>query len=350
MTQAHSSAANRDIVVIGASAGGVSALQALVKGLPKDFKGSLFVVLHIPAHSETQLPAILKRAGVLNAVLAKNGDYIVPGTIYIAPNDHHLLLEEGRVVVVKGPKENRFRPSIDALFRSAAYVYGPRVIGIILSGMLNDGASGLYTIKRQGGVVIIQDPQDAVLPQLPKNVMDFVEADFLSNASDMGALISALVSREREDRGTLSEEEMNTLKNEVIIAKNEKGFEMAILNMGELTPFTCPECHGTLVRLTEGNIIRFRCHTGHAYTASSLLEEVEESVEEMLWQTVRVLEEKSMLEKEIASHLERLQREESRTYHQRADETLNRSRQIHDFVFRQDSIRNVDPNIEQVPG
>lgn len=161
----------RDIVVVGASAGGVEALKQFVKSLPKDFKGSIFIVLHIPSYSETRLPWILEKACNIEAVLPLDGEEIEPGKIYVAPNDHHMLLQEGKVVVKRGPKENRFRPAIDALFRSAAYVYGSRVIGVILSGLLDDGASGLWTIQQQGGITIIQKPEDAEQPQLPKNVL-----------------------------------------------------------------------------------------------------------------------------------------------------------------------------------
>ena len=234
------------------------------------------------------------------------------GTIYVAPNDHHLLLEHNKIVVVKGPKENRFRPSIDALFRSAAYVYGPAVVGVVLSGTLQDGASGIYTIKRQGGMAIVQDPQDAIHSSLPENVLEFVEADYISKAADIGALLRVLAENgQQSKKSELSPDEIKRLESEVVIAKNENTFEMGIINMGELTPFTCPECHGTLVRLAEGNILRFRCHTGHAYTASALLEDVSESVEEMLWQCVRVMEEKAMLEKNIAEHLQEINHDDA---------------------------------------
>lgn len=141
---------NRDIVVIGASAGGVSTLEQLVKALPKDFPGSIFIVMHTPPYSPSKLPKILSRAGKLEAVHPKENEKIEQGKIYVAVPDHHLLIEEGQVVVRKGPRENRFRPSIDALFRSAAYVYGTRVIGVVLTGALDDGTSGLWTIKRLG--------------------------------------------------------------------------------------------------------------------------------------------------------------------------------------------------------
>ena len=159
--------AQRDIVVIGASAGGVAVLTELVQSLPADFHAAVFIVLHIPPHSPSVLPQILSAAGPLQAVHPVDGERIQKGRIYIASPDHHLLIEDGHVVVRKGPKENRFRPSVDALFRSAAYIYGPRVIGIVLTGTLDDGTSGLWSIKRLGGVAIIQEPKEAPFPSMP---------------------------------------------------------------------------------------------------------------------------------------------------------------------------------------
>jgi two-component system, chemotaxis family, protein-glutamate methylesterase/glutaminase len=261
----------RDIIVVGASAGGVTALIDFVKSFPSDFKGSIFVVLHIPPYSESRLAEILSRAGALKAISPDDGDAIEPGTIYVAVNDQHLIIEKGKVRIKRGPKENRSRPSIDVLFRSAAVVYGSRVIGVILSGVLNDGVPGLWAIREQGGVTIIQRPEDAEQSQLPENALEFIKPDFLASASDMAALITGMVKEPIPERNKLSDEQLKLLKMEVVIATKDGAFEMGIMSMGELTPFTCPQCHGALIRLVEGNIIRFRCHTGHAYTASSLL-------------------------------------------------------------------------------
>ncbi|HEV7350132.1 chemotaxis protein CheB [Telluribacter sp.] len=326
----------RDIIVVGASSGGVPALKAFVNNLPKDFKGSVFIVLHIPTYTESRLPEILSNAGPLEAVHPGDGEEIEPGKIYIARNDHHLLLQEGKVMVKRGPKENRFRPSIDALFRSAAYVYSTRVVGIIMSGILNDGASGLWTIKEMGGLAIVQLPDDAEQPQLPINVLELVEADYVLTAEDMGPLISGLIKEPIPEKYKFSEEALRRLKTEVIIATKDDAFEMGIMEMGELTPFTCPECHGALVRLVEGKIIRFRCHTGHAYTASSLLAEVSESVEKMLWQSMRGLEEMNMLLKNISDHFAELEDSASAAlFREKAEESGERARVIHDSIFKQ---------------
>jgi two-component system chemotaxis response regulator CheB len=327
----------RDIVVVGASAGGIEALKAFVKDLPADFKGSIFIVLHVPSYSETRLPWILSKVGNIEAVLPDDGEEIEPGKIYVAPNDHHMLLQEGKIVVKRGPKENRFRPAIDALFRSAAYVYGSRVIGIILSGLLDDGASGIWTIKQMGGTVIVQEPEDAEQPQLPKNVLQYVVPDYTLAAIDMGPIVAGLVKEPAPTKKNLTQEELQRLEMEVVIATKDNAFEMGVMNMGELTTFTCPECAGTLVRLEEADMIRFRCHTGHAYTASSLASEVTESVEAKLWQSMRALEEVNMLMNKIADHYEHLDKhDDAKLFRQKAKSAADRAHTIHDLVLQHD--------------
>jgi two-component system chemotaxis response regulator CheB len=329
--------AKRDIIVVGASAGGVTALVDLVQSIPKDINAAIFIVLHIPSSSPSNLPAILSNAGLLNAVHPKDGQPVKPGRIYVASPDHHMLLEGGRVLIKKGPKENRFRPSIDALFRSAAYVYGPRVIGIVLSGVLNDGTSGLWSVKRLGGITIIQEPNDADFPGMPLNVLDYVKVDYTIAASKMGALLNKLTKEKALRKPKISKKEMDFLKMEVVISKQDNAFAMGIMDEGDLTPFTCPECHGVLVRLIEGKFIRFRCHTGHAYTASALLADLSKSVEETLWQAMRGLEETTLLLNQIGAHFKsHNQKDAARIFARKADMTTKRARVIHDSVFRQE--------------
>ena len=231
----------RDIVVIGASAGGIQPLIELIKSLPEDFTGYIFIVVHIPPDSPSQLPDILNFSGPLKAVHPKDGEKLQKGRIYIAPPDHHLLLEHDHVVVRKGPKENRFRPSIDALFRSAAYVYGPRVIGVVLSGLLNDGTSGLWSIKRMNGVTIIQDPNDADHDSMPASVLEYVEVDYSVPKEQMGPLLIRLIKEKAPKKSSISKNEKKLLQMEVNIALEDNAFEKGILDMGELTTFTCPE-------------------------------------------------------------------------------------------------------------
>jgi two-component system chemotaxis response regulator CheB len=323
-----------DIIVVGASAGGVEALREFVKHLPINFAGSVFVVLHIPPYSESRLPEILSAAGPLTAIHPRDGEYIKPGIIYIAPSDHHMLIEKNRVIVKKGPKENRFRPSIDALFRSAAYSYGNRVIGIVLSGMLDDGTSGLWSVKRMGGMAIIQNPHDAQQPQMPQNVLEYVDVDYKLNVADMGSFLEAMAREPASAKSKLSKEELKLLKMEIVIATRDDAFELGIIDMGVLTPFTCPECHGALVRLQEGNLIRFRCHTGHAYTASSLLAEVSETVESILWQGMRGMEEMVMMLRLIADQYTKMKNKKAAAlFRAKAKRSEAKAKIIHDSIF-----------------
>lgn len=214
--------AKRNIVVIGASAGGVVALKELVRSLPPDFNATIFIVQHIAAYATSMLPEILNHAGSLRAVHPADGDSFQPGMIYIAPPDHHILIEEDRVLVKKGPKENRFRPSIDALFRSAAYNFGERAIGVVLTGLLDDGTSGMWSIKRLGGIGIVQKPEDAEYSSMPSSVLEYVDVDYAVPLAKMGALLNQLTSEEiTPPHLTLSPEEEQILKTEVQIASQK---------------------------------------------------------------------------------------------------------------------------------
>src|SRR5437588_1316031 len=188
-----------DIIVIGTSAGGVEALVKLVRGLPADLPAAVFVVLHIPAHSPSLLPAILSRAGRLPAVHSTDNTKIEPGCIYIAPPDNHMLIEQDHICVVRGPKENRHRPAVDPTLRSAALTSGPRVIGVILTGALDDGTAGLLAVKRRGGIAVVQDPQDALYPSMPQNAIEYVDVDHIVPLSQMASLLKRLVDEKTAD-------------------------------------------------------------------------------------------------------------------------------------------------------
>lgn len=327
----------RDIVVIGASAGGIEPLIELIKSLPENFPGYIFIVVHIPPDSPSRLPDIFNISGPLKAVHPKDGEELERGRIYVAPPDHHLLLEQNHVVVRKGPKENRFRPSIDALFRSAAYVYGPRVIGIVLSGLLNDGTSGLWSIKRMNGLAIIQDPKDADHDSMPVSVLEYVKVDYTVAKHEIGPLLIRLTKEQPLRKPLISKNETKLLKMEVMIALEDNAFEKGILDMGELTTFTCPECHGALIRLIEGKIIRFRCHTGHAYTASALLSGITEAVEDALWQAMKGMEETTLLLNKMAEQFAKAgQATEAKFFKRKADTMADRARIIHESAFSQE--------------
>lgn len=331
--------AKRDIVVIGSSAGGVMALRDLVAELPADFRASLFVVQHLSAHAPSYLPEILSRAGFLKAVHPKDGDPIEPGRIYLAPPDHHLLVEHDRVVVKKGPKENRFRPSIDALFRSAAYNYGPRVIGVVLTGLLNDGTSGMWSVKRLGGVGVIQEPDDAEYPSMPTSVLEYVDVDYTVPLAEMATTLCRLIQEDVPESPNLPSEENHRLQTEIQIAAQGDAFNMGILDMGKPTSLTCPECNGVLVSIKEGKLVRYRCHTGHAFTADALMADLSKSVEEKFWQVVRGLEETVMLLEDTGRNYAQYgDTQTARRFARKADETRQRAHKIRDMIFDEEPL------------
>jgi two-component system chemotaxis response regulator CheB len=291
----------KDVIVVGTSSGGVEALRTLVGGLPRDLPASHFVVMHTAADSPSVLADILNRAGPLPAANARNGERIRPGRVYVAPPDHHLIVEPGVVRVTHGPKENRFRPAVDPLFRSAAQTYGPRVVGVVLTGGLDDGTSGLWAIKRLGGTAVVQDPREAFMPSMPQSAMDQVNVDHCLPVAEIAPLLARLAGAPAAEGGAYEvPEELNI---EVGIAKEEKGLDNGVRKLGEPSVFTCPDCHGTLLQLKEGGRSRFRCHTGHAFSADSLLAELTESVENSLWTTIRSIDESVMLMRHIAAHV-----------------------------------------------
>ena len=294
---------NRDIVVIGASAGGIEALTTLAAGLPRGFPAAVFVVLHMPAESPGILPDILTRAGVLPALNVHDGEIFRPGHIYVALPDHHLLVEpDGHVRVTRGPKENRFRPAVDPLFRSAVRAFGPRVIGVILTGGLDDGTAGIWAVKRQGGTAVVQDPADAAVPSMPANALKHVRVDYCVPLSEIAPLLARLTGTPAEGEGAYPVSEQMEI--EVKIAGEEKAIDVGVMKLGAMSPFTCPECHGSLLEMKEEDLLRFRCHTGHAFTVNSLLADLTENVEDSLWTTIRSIEESAMLMSHMAEHLE----------------------------------------------
>ncbi len=290
-----------DIIVIGASAGGIEALKKLVAQLPDNFLGTLFIVLHISPEHRSVLPQILARLCPLPVVHATDSDAIQSGRIYVAPPDHHLIVEQGLVRVTRGPKENRFRPSVDVLFRSAARAYGKRVIGVVLTGALDDGAAGMFAVQERGGIAVVQDPFDALYPSMPISAMKAVAVDHCVPISELGSLLVSLTNEAIQDLGVFPVSEQMEI--EVGVAREDNAFKHGVMKLGEPSPYTCPECHGVLLRLKQGKLIRFRCHTGHAYSPNSLLVEVTKSIDDALWNTLRGIEESEMLMSHIAQHL-----------------------------------------------
>ncbi|MDQ6604668.1 MAG: chemotaxis protein CheB [Chloroflexota bacterium] len=289
-----------DIVVIGASAGGVEALMDVVRALPPDLPAALFVVLHVPPDHESMLPRILSHAGPLPAIHPKDGDRIEHGTIYVAPPDYHLLVEQGRVRVVRGPRENRYRPAVDPLFRSAAQVYGPRVIGVVLSGMLDDGAAGLVAIHARGGIGVVQDPDDALFPGMPTSAMRYDHPAYLVPATEIGPLLARLVHESARNANEKEDAVPDAMEKETAIAALDMGAISDRDKPGKPSAFGCPECGGVLWEMQEGPLMRYRCRVGHAYSADSLLSEQSLRLEAALWAALRGLEEKAALVHRLA--------------------------------------------------
>jgi two-component system, chemotaxis family, protein-glutamate methylesterase/glutaminase len=291
----------RDILVIGASSGGLEVLTALVGSLPAKLPASVFIVLHVSPHHPSLLPELLSRAGPLRVTHAVDGEGFAPGHIWVAPPDKHLLLAPGQMRLTHGPKENRTRPAVDALFRSAAQAYGPRVVGVVLTGHLDDGAAGLWAIKDRGGLAVVQDPHEAAYPSMPATALKHVAVDHVLPVAKMGAALAKLMGTEVSEEGIPPVAKSMDTENK--IAQEENALALGVMGLGPLTPYTCPECNGVLVQLKEGGILRFRCHTGHGYAVDSLLAEVTETVEGALYGAMRGIEEGVLIMKQIAQQL-----------------------------------------------
>jgi two-component system chemotaxis response regulator CheB len=287
----------RDIVVIGASAGGVDAITTLIKDLPPDLAASLFVVSHLLPDSNNHLVDALNTAGPLPAKSAGDGEDIRSGIVYVAPPDRHLLVKRDCVRVTRGPRENRWRPAIDPLFRSAAVAYGARVIGVILTGMLDDGTAGLLAIKRCGGIALVQDPEEAAFPEMPQTALANVAIDYTLPLKALAACIARLT---REPAGE-SVRPPHDIVVEARIAETGFSDETVSSEIGNLTALSCPECGGPLWRGTTGELPRYRCRVGHAYGAHSLLSAQDEALESSVWAAVRLLDQRANVLAQMAS-------------------------------------------------
>jgi two-component system chemotaxis response regulator CheB len=329
----------RNIIVIGASAGGFDALKKLVADLPEDFQASIFIVWHLASDAAGVLPEVLNRSKTIFAANAVDGEAIAPNRIYVAPPDHHLLIERDRILVTKGPKENRFRPAVDPLFRSAAYAYGAQVIGVILSGSLDDGTSGLWMVKQRGGVAVVQHPLDAEVPSMPRNAMREVEIDHSVPISEMADLLIRLTKEPLETSEEAMMEEDGLTEVEIGIAAEKNAFESGIISLGELSPFTCPECHGVMVKFREGGRERYRCHTGHAFSADSLLATISENIEQGLYSTLRGFEESVMLLNNLGNYFSEVKNNElASLYFGKAVEVQERSKMLKQIILRHEQI------------
>jgi two-component system chemotaxis response regulator CheB len=275
---------NHDIIVVGASSGGVEALSELVSGLNAGLPAAVFVVLHIPAESKSLLSSILQRHCILPVGLAADGQKIRSGRIYVAPMDFHLRLKRGKISLSRGPRENRNRPAIDVLFRSAAEAYGPRVIGIVLTGYLDDGTAGLYEIKDRGGLAIVQNPKSAHASTMPESALRHVNVDYCADLNEIAPLVRRLA------RTAASKAKGKT----TIPLKSGVGPDEMKDKFGLPTAYTCPECSGPLWKTHKGPF-QYRCHVGHIYSPQSLLADHHNNLEQALWSAVRTSNEHASL-------------------------------------------------------
>ncbi|HUR69820.1 MAG TPA: chemotaxis protein CheB [Candidatus Thermoplasmatota archaeon] len=283
------------IVTIGSSAGGRDALTRLVAQLPHDLPAAVFVVNHMPADADAgQLARILDESGPLDCKVAVDGEAFEVGRIYVPPADHHLLLAKKTIMVTKGARENRSRPAIDPLFRSAAVAHGNRVIGVVLTGYLDDGTAGLTAIKRCGGQTVVQEPRDAAYPDMPLNALKQGDVDHTVPLAEMGATLAVLARKRLGKRIPVPDD----IRIEARIAERVLSDLASVEALGEQAPFNCPNCGGVLWQMDQGDSddsLRFRCHTGHSFTAPVLLAEQSGKIEETLWVALRMFEERRNL-------------------------------------------------------
>jgi two-component system, chemotaxis family, protein-glutamate methylesterase/glutaminase len=291
--------ANRDVIVVGASAGGVEPLRRMARSLPPNLPASVLVVLHVSPDQPSALAQVLDRAGPLRAVDAEDGAPLERGRIYVAVPDYHLLLEPNHIRVVTGPKENRNRPAVDVLFRSAAKVYGPRVVGVVLSGALDDGTAGLIAIKVRGGVAVVQDPAEAFTDGMPRSAMRYLEVDHVVPSPALGRLIGKLAGEtvDVDDAPPPTPD----MVSETRIAKLDPRSQdpNGETKPGVQSEVSCPDCRGVLWEIQEGDLLRFRCRTGHAYSPETLLQAEGEGIETALWEALRSIEERLALRRRL---------------------------------------------------
>ncbi len=276
--------ATKDIIVIGSSAGGVEALGRFCATLPADLPAAIFIAQHLSPSAKSVLPQLLSRAGPLPAIAPVDGQPIERGHIYVAGPDRHLLVRQGRVLVRRGPHENRTRPAINALFRSAALAYGSRVVGVVLTGLLDDGTDGLIAIKAVGGTSIVQDPAEAAWPSMPRNAVKRDHVDHVAPLAEIAPLLAGLAREEAGPSIPLPEEYATEDR---IAAQEFAVMEPEIETPGHTSPFSCPDCGGVLNQIETGAELRFRCQVGHAFTPLGLADAQNGELERALGIAVR---------------------------------------------------------------
>ena len=331
---------DHDIVVVGASAGGVEALVGLASALPADLPAAVFVVLHLPATGTSALPDILSRHGPLPASHVKDGEPIENGRIFVAPPNHHMLLRTGHVHLTRGPRENGHRPAVDTLFRSAAREYATRVIGVILSGALDDGTAGLLAIKSRGGVAVVQEVKDALYPGMPGSALEHVQVDHVLAVASIGELLARLTT---EPVGERPGPVPTGMRVEVEMA----GFSLDAMegdHPGEPSGFSCPDCNGVLWEMQTEGLRRYRCRVGHAWSPESLLIQQSEALEAALWIALRTLEERAALARRLAEPARRRGHSITATrFEEQATEAHQAARLVRNLLLDRGSLASAWP-------
>ena len=328
--------AKKDIVVLGASAGGIEALSEMVAHLPTEFPASLFVVVHVPEGARSALPKILSRRGKLPAVHPQDGDLIEKGRIYVAPPNCHLMLGGKRIRLVRGPREHGVRPAVDPLFRSAALNFGSRVIGVILSGNLDDGTAGFEIIKARDGSTIVQDPEEAQYNSMIASAIQNGFVDEVLPAAKISARLVELVKEGavEEDIGMDDREKIEEEEKELAIDELDFAQLHGDDQPGVVSAFVCPECSGTLWELTSSDTLRFRCRVGHAFAVDSLLAKQQDAIENAFWVALRALEERGAMMRRLlrraqqSGHTAGIQR-----YNEEAEAVADRAKTIRDIIL-----------------
>jgi len=325
------------MIVIGTSAGGLAALRILVGNIPETINAAVFIVLHTAPDGPGLLPRLLQPVTSLQIAHARDKEPIRRGRVYVAPPNHHLVIAGEQVLITNGPRENFARPAIDPLFRSAALEYGARVIGVVLTGRLDDGSAGLWAIKERGGIAIVQDPRDAEYAQMPQNALTHVRVDHCVPLAEIGPLLGRLAEKSLPSGVSTMPK---GLELETRIAKEERVSKRELLQLGDPSVFTCPECHGALLQLKHSPVLRFRCHTGHAFSLQSLLSELNTQIESNLWTAIRSIEECALLLDHVAKHLQMTpeRKQLAERFGQTAREAERRAGKVREVVMKNEPL------------
>lgn len=321
----------RNLIVIGASAGGIKAIVKVIEGLPKTIDAAIMVVLHVSRKSNAHnIVEIFQRNTALKCKVALDKMDIEEGYVYLAPPENHLLINDGLMLLNQGPEENKHRPSIDALFRSAAVYYGNKVIGIVLTGMLDDGTSGMYAIKSCGGRCLVQNPSEAEYSDMPLNVIRKIEVDYMADLSNIPSVIKDILNKPLPPKIAIP----NELKVEVDITEKLMSGVNQLKEIGEQSDFVCPDCGGGLWSIKNDPTHRYRCYTGHVYTERILQDMQDLKIEESIWVSIRMLEEKRNMLQLLASRNTGNDNETVFSYNKRVDEISEHIKRLKSLVVK----------------